>query len=113
LARALGEENIMVLPYEMMQEDPPDFFSRWADFLGLSDGDTTKLQFLGEQSILKVLNARSLPEDRWKIHPDGMEEDEYIKLTGSLRQKLLTTFRESNQKLDDEVEVELKDYGYY
>lgn len=113
LSRALGEENVMVLPYEMMREDPADFFSRWANFLGLSEADTTQLQFLIEQSSPEVRNARSLPEDRWAISPDGTEEDECVKLTESLRQKLLATFRDSNQKLDCEVKYDMKIYGYY
>lgn len=111
LMDALGEENVLILPYEMMKEDPTDFFASWVDFLDLPEDDGDRLQSLTEQSPLRARNARALGGNRWAIYEDEREQE--IELTGNLSKQILATFRESNERLDDMMSIDLKKYGYF
>jgi hypothetical protein len=113
LMGALGEENVLILPYEMMKKDPADFFAHWVGFLDLSEGDAVPLKSLIEQSTLRALNTRAMPGNRWAVYEDGAEEGGVIKLTEEVSQQIMTTFRESNRCLNGMIEPDLKGYGYY
>lgn len=112
LMDALGEQNVLILPYEMMKEDLADFFDHWIDFLDLPENDADRLQSLIERSNFKARNARGLSGNRWSIYESGAEEKREIKLTEELSQQIMTPFRELNQRLDGMLEADLEGYGY-
>ena len=117
LYRALGEDNVLVLPFEMMKEEPTDFFVRWATFLSLSDDDIYRLKSFTERSDLTPMNVRSLTDNRWHIrrevaHLAHTGKDNFIKMTDDLSHQILSAYQTVNETLDDLIEVDLQSYGY-
>lgn len=113
LMDALGEENVLILPYEMMKEDPSNFFGNWVDFLDLSEDDSDQLQSLTEQFPLRTRNARALRGDRWAINENEKGGGEEIELTKNLSNQILETFRRPNKRLNNMINTDLKRYGYF
>ncbi len=60
----LGQENVLLLPYEFMQESPAGFFRKWFQFLECPEKEDTCLQTLVDAP---ARNVRSSSEDTWEV----------------------------------------------
>lgn len=117
LFRVLGANNVLVLPFEMMVEEPGNFFAHWAEFLNLSSEDKSRLQSSENWEGRARRNARSLPGDRWVIHKSAADEAPaketgVIELTESLSHEIRAAYRTSNEALSDVLDVDLQRFGY-
>lgn len=67
LTDVLGEENVLLLPYELMKNDLPDFLERWFIFLERQDeGDRVIEQLLSGKGNNRK-NVRSVSSNTWAL----------------------------------------------
>lgn len=135
-----GKENVLALPYEMMRKDFNLFLSTFYDFSGIEPyyPDTVEdinpkmdeiviinllLEFylnlidnLKNNNIKKIV----LKNDRGfknflsfiKLFDRKMDYSKE-KLTQEQKNKILNIHESSNKKLSEEIEIDLRYYGYY
>jgi len=138
LVRAVGTDNVLILPYELLETDPLSFLKRVVDFLD-PGGDCRREQL---EALVRgeAKNVRSSADDTWRLRPRTMRDlplpaslphrvsrlvkrsiralsrlgrrDRVIRLTPALRDKVLDQFASSNRRLDRHLPVRLDRYGY-
>ena len=143
LTDVLGEENVLLLPYELMKQDLPDFLKRCFIFLKRQDeGKRVTEQLLsGEDSAPK--NARSTSSNTWalrrrttrnakvvRLRPSRMfnalglpmrvalrwpdlAREDNICLTPSLSREIMQKYEKSNRAFAAHIDMDLSPYGYY
>jgi len=142
LRDAVGAQNVLLLPYELMRNDMEAFLSEWFAFLGLPNEGKSVIQAVKSVSGSKQ-NVRSTSDNTWRIRerterdvpfiwlrpgrvfsalglpnklllrwPDFKRESE-IRLTEELRNKIMDRYRESNRALERAIGMDLSQYGYY
>jgi hypothetical protein len=142
LVEVVGEENVLMLPYELMKEDLRDFLGRWFDFLGRPREGGQIIERL-EESDAKARNVRSSSEKTWglrdrtlrgantiRLRPVGVfarlgfpteialrwpdfEREDDIRLTPQLEQEIMSTYEESNRAFAKAIDMDLSRYNYY
>lgn len=143
LAEVVGEENVLMLPYELMKEDLEGFLRRWFCFLERQEEGKQIMEKLKGESDTKSRNVRSSSERAWVIRPrtlravrtirlrplsvfeglglpteiplrwPDLERGEEIRLTPQLEQEIMSTYEESNRALAEAIGMDLSRYGYY
>jgi hypothetical protein len=115
----VGENNILVLPVELLGDDPERYFSTLSVFLGESvNGFTSNRK-----------NVRGVAPDIWRIDATAIRKvarkkrfgrvralltrDAEISLSPELKSRILAAYRESNQALASAIGVDLMQYGYF
>lgn len=136
---ALGNDHVLFLPFERLNEDPADFLREWLAFLELKRADEVvenllrsglqkrnvqskarsvwalkKPKQIGPSiSIPRALQKFGLPEEMAVRWPDISRGSE-IRLTAELSTDILGAFAESNRLLEKAVpNLDLERYGYY
>jgi len=143
LILALGEENILMLPYELLVRDAERFLDDLVDFVENRDRDAVHAlsRRLAAQSAQQRHNVRSKEEGVWEIR-DRIEtrvlplrpgrvfsslglptripirwpefkRGALIRLNHSLRERILEAYVESNEKLAADIDIDLHFDGYY
>lgn len=143
LVKVVGEENVLMLPYELMKEDLEDFLRRWFCFLERQEEGEQIMEKLESESDTKGRNVRSSSERTWVIRPRTLraartirlrpvrvfarfglpteipirwpdyEREEEIRLTPQLEQEIMSTYKKSNRALAEAIEMRLGQYDYY
>ena len=131
-----GEENVLVLPYELLTVDPGDFLNELSSFMGIKLWDD--IQILSE----KKDNSRDSRERRGKIAKvrplrkklsllkkqlvgdvstgfgsylrfiDSLQKDKIIELGKSHKNEFLQYYSNENKKLEGRVK-RISEFGYY
>ena len=141
-ARAVGEENVIFLPFELMKEDRCQFLKAWLKFMGCEDkaGAASKVACNGG-SMPK--NVRSHASNAWKLRPltdrnyrvielpvqriwdklglpkkvvfrtPDLKRENEIYLTPEVYDAIVARYAESNRQLSEQIGFDLKKYGYY
>jgi hypothetical protein len=137
VVRAIGKENVLFIPFELLQEDAFGFLKRWLEFVGIERAKSIADIF----SKSEKKRSRSTSDDTWVLkgpkkygpflHPSiifrmlGLPtrlpqrlpdfwRDEEIALTEELSLEILEKYEEGNRMLDDVIKREdLSKYGYY
>ena len=143
LVDVVGEENTLLLPYELMRENQPDFLKRCFSFLDRPEEGRRIIEELKADADAETRNVRSTAKDTWALQdrttrgvttirlrpsrlfsalgfpshvplrwPDFEREDQ-IRLTPSLKQKIMSTYEESNRALAEHTGMDLGRYNYY
>lgn len=124
-----GPGNVLVLPYERLQEDAGAFIADIAAFLG---GVEAPSQPPSQRS-----NVRSTGDDRWALRPPKKGRRLYLRpgrlfralglptyiplwkkrgevvMAEDLRRRILAAYEESNRAVASDLGVDLGAYGYY
>lgn len=138
LVQAVGAENLLMLPYELLKNDPLSFLERIIDFLDpRTNCRRDRIRNLVRE---EAKNVRSNSEDTWRLRPRTMRDvplpaslpgkmvrllkrsiralsrlgrrDRSIRLTPALRERVLARFAASNRRLERHLPVRLDPYGY-
>lgn len=133
LADALGEENVLLLPYELLTADPRRFMAEMLRFLGsrmavedLVDAGSTRgsanVRRAGAQSWTLRPGRPAItvrPERLRKILGAGRRlpiwfnrNDDSITLTPELSEEILRVYDESNRRLAEATDLPLGELGY-
>lgn len=133
LSRAIGRESLLFLPYELLKTEPADFLGLLSEFMAPGDRNTRELVTrLGLQAAATKANVRSQGASEWELRQPRAEHGvstiasvlyrrlskannrhKSIRLTPGLSEKILNTYRESNARLGQELELDLKNLGYF
>lgn len=136
---AVGQEQVLVLPFELLRENPTAFLSQWLAFLDVPEPDRVIQEVTRSEGQMR--NARSKASYRWAIRdpmqlgPDlGLRaivqalgistnyslqwldffRDDEIVLVPEFRDEILDAYRVSNRELDTSLpHLDLERYGYY
>lgn len=139
LTDVLGEENVLMRPYEEMKEDQDAFLERWFSFLRITEeGATIRTELARSQPERR--NVRSTSEDTWTLAslrawnvdlpapsllqsvgapttlPLGRldwRRPREIRLTDQLRREVREVYGESNRALADAIGTDLSPFRYY
>lgn len=136
IVEALGETNVLLLPFELLRESTSGFLKRWLKFLGVESA----VSIANSLSDTRAKNRRSGSDLKWDISPPirklnlrpsrvfkafglptslparwpDFQRDEEIRLTRELSQETLRSYEEENRRLDNQgLDLNLKEYGYY
>ncbi len=139
LEAVLGEENMLFLPFELLQENKNAFLKRWLQFLDVADMD--RILHASRKSGGKGRKKRSESKRVWRLRDPmsvgpslGIEwllgkmgissnwslqwmdfrRDKKIRLTDELKNQIVDVYQRENRRLEDTVEgLEIGRYGYY
>lgn len=121
LIASVGKENVCLLLLEEMASEFKVFEKRITDFLELENNELPLSQALQ--------NSRSLGKNTWRIRPillykSGQERVQItaprcltnrgkdIRLTPDLSRMIMRHYMDSNQKLDEMLDIDLSGFGY-
>jgi hypothetical protein len=143
LVDVVGEENTLLLPYELMNESLPDFLRRYFSFLERPEEGSQIIEEVETNSDPATRNVRSNGEDTWALQDRTMrgvktiqlrpsrlftalgipseiplrwpdfERENRIRLDPSLKREVMSTYEESNRALAEHIEMDLGRYDYY
>jgi len=143
LVDVVGEENTLLLPYELMKENLPDFLRRYFSFLERAEEGSRIIEKVETSPDLATRNARSNGENTWALQDRTMrgvktirlrpsrlfsalglpsriplrwpdfEREDQIRMTPSLKREIMSTYEESNRVLSEHIEMDLGRYDYY
>jgi len=141
LTRAVEAENVLMVPFELLNRDPERYLREVISFFDNGVEDGTRLsKRLASQAAQRKHNIRSEEEGVWAIR-DRMEtrviplrpgrvfsalglpnsiplrwpefgRETSIRLTRNLREKILEVYAESNEDLATDIGIDLSLYGY-
>lgn len=127
IVEALGEENVLLVPYEMLKDEPKVFVNKIEKFTD----STFELNGRGADDVFSKTNVRSKKskgKKLWKLRGKGIGLlgskinkklegfkifDKYISLPDTLSKKILESCRDGNEKLSKRLDLGLEKYGYY
>lgn len=137
ITKVLCKENVLFLPFEILETHPEEFLEQWLGFLEVSEqekiittstirdrrneGSIGKAVWsirnpmslgpsLGVNRLLRKMGARSNYSLQWV----DFSRDHQIRLTSELKEGVLEVYREGNRVLDQSVcDLHLSDYEYY
>lgn len=140
ISKAVGEENVVLLPLEHLKEDRSEYLRRLFDFLEIPKEGDRITESLARSSNLKR-NVHSSSEDTWQLRPPrrngprfrpwrvfralgfpfrmplrwpDFRRGQRVRLTPELQSYILDTFAEGNRRLDQKVDdLDLQSYGYW
>jgi hypothetical protein len=69
LVAGLGEENVLMLPYETLSEDPAGYLGALFGFLGFGADSETLRGSLTRRCTAERSNTRTTGSDRWAVRP--------------------------------------------
>ena len=143
LIGAVGEEHVLLLPYELMKTDLPAFLSRYFHFMERSDEGTSIIKKIGGSRKVQERNVRSTAEKTWRLRErtvrgvpmlrlrpgrlfaslglptevplrwPDLKREHEIRLTPALEQDVMQMYEESNHALAQGIGMDLSRYGYY
>lgn len=141
LAGAVGEENMLFLPFELLRQNRSEFLRRWLEFIGVEEIDSvlrslpdsekknvrsvSKAEWFVSEPVRTYLEFRpvcifralGLPRGiafRWPELLRYTDRDESICLTEDLSEVIMDVYEEGNRRLDEfDADLNLKQYGYY
>jgi hypothetical protein len=134
LKNAIGSDNVLIIPFEMLKNDPKLFLSKWSKFIGEKNVHISVKE-------TSEMNKNSLNNNTWrikkpinegfKVYPNRLQSilrvpnripnrwpdfgrDKEVYLSESLSDEIMQVYRESNEKLDKVMEhSDLKKYEYF
>lgn len=139
ISGVVGEENMFVLPFELLKRDSREFLWEWLEYVDVPEKEQILESVLDEEDeerqnsratsrftwglsdpirkgalpAGRVLTALGLPFRfplRW---PDFSREEE-IRLSDELSDEILSAYEKSNRSLDESLpHLDLERYGYY
>jgi hypothetical protein len=141
-ARAVGEENIILLPFELMKENRYQFLKKWLKFMGCNNeaAVVSKVDCNGGSA---PKNVRSHASNAWKLRPltdrdykmielpvqriwgklglpkkivfrpPDLKRENEIYLTSEVYDAIVERYADSNRRLSERIGFDLKKYGYY
>jgi hypothetical protein len=132
LHAVFGRENVLVLPYEMMIEARDLFLCRFEYFAELEHGQARPDMGCGENLSSRDETYRGYVMDDWLVFDrvpflrrawrrlarsipfikDMGSIIHEIGVSDSMHDFLLTRYRDSNARLQEQIDVDLRDYGY-
>jgi len=130
IERQIGSSSLEVIPFELLQEDPPTFLEECCKFVGRQ---------VPESLHLTEVNKRSVAAKRWEIRPrkgryiqlrpgrafqallgrsrfriPDPERKKAIVLTETVSERILGVYAEQNERLDERLGGDvIKPYGYF
>jgi hypothetical protein len=135
----VGPENLLVLPYELMKEDPTRFLGLWFSFMRVPDPPAAVLQAAGGLASPGA-NVRSTGASTWALRPRAPSSGEdtppwreltsktmdlprkagrrwlglgkEIRLTPALQRAILDGYRDANARFVAATGLDLASYGY-
>lgn len=143
VVESVGDENTLILPYELMRDNLLGFLRRWFEFLEISENPEEYLLTSQEGPDTSGVNVRSEGNGKWKIRPRtdrgtrsiplrpwrlfsalGLPtrvllrwpergRGSHISLTPDLRERILATYRHTNRELAESLGTDLASYGYF
>lgn len=106
LSECLGPENLLILPMEVVGDEPEKAIRMLEEFLGVSGWVEA---FERNKDDAKPRNVLNRGADTWKLKGhEGM-----LQLDGPTKTALLERYSKGNKKLDSILRMELDCYGYY
>lgn len=139
----VGAENVLMLPYETLAEEPTEYLAAVLDFMGLDPECEALTEALAQQSRGERRNARTVGSDRWALRTPkselgrrvgraprrvleaiglptrahGAREEppgrREIRMTEALRSRILSRYAESNASLAEDLGLDLRRYAYH
>ena len=143
LTDVLGEENVLLLPYELMKQDLPDFLKRCFIFLKRQDKGERVIEQLLSGKDNERKNVRSVSSNTWALRKRTMRNaktvrlrpgrlfnalglptrialrwpdlarEDEIRLTPSLSREIMQKYEQSNRAFAAHIDMDLSPYGYY
>ncbi len=139
LAEVVGSQDLLILPYELLRQDPRRFLGHWVSFMGMSDRSSGILTRITESGHLGRSNVRSQGDGRWELRPKIDRSSTWgrvrrkaggiaarvakaavpgrkppsIRLTEALSSRILSAYAGSNQTLESRVGLDLQAHGYW
>ena len=134
LVAAVGRENVLMLPYELLAEDSQCFVEALLAFLGAGQRAS---EFVDGNSHQGTANVRRTAEGQWQLRagrhtfelkPERLRKilglprkipisrnrnEDAIRLTPELSQRVLAVYEASNRRLADELGMPLERFGYW
>ena len=123
---AIGRDFVTVLPYELLKSNPSSFIKQCCNAIGRE---------VPESLSLSPRNKNSTSSNVWRIKPGRIQlrptrlfqaltgratmpipnwrRGKEITLTEDLSEAVLERYRSENKKLDQDLNLGLKEYGYY
>lgn len=125
LYEKIGKNNVEVIPYEILIENPQQFLSKLSEIVGLKEIPNIEI---------KSRNKRSSSKYEWNIRPymgseivniyndigferlfevKSISRDDKIILNKQTKRKITEAYQVSNKKADKMIEWNLEKLGYY
>jgi hypothetical protein len=117
IAGAVGEERILILPIEQLEFEPATYLSGLSLFVGEPLNEDS-------QKVIRT-NSRSIARDAWQMNlGQDAKRNPFLRLrrrlagtaeihlTTKLKERILATYRNSNERLASDVKLDLERYGY-
>jgi len=129
LAKVLGESNLLILPIELLDEDPRAYLRKLRRFLD-DPGLDEWIEKAGKNTAERV-NLRQVERDRWRRRhrpfgrldlPPRRLVDYFrawrkarlvLELHSPLSEQIMQAFASSNRRLAESIEMDLDRWGYY
>ena len=123
LVEAIGGDNVLILPQELLANDPEAFMDRLGAFIG-DPGITTPSDAAKD-------NVRNLGPDAWRLRENlpqifarkfltilGLKTPRLtrtltLQLTEEIKTSILNTYKQGNANLARDLEINLGQFGYY
>lgn len=106
LVDRLGADNVLVLPSELLAEDPGDAMRRLDAFLDL---DVFARAYRDDELDLAPVNVRSEGRNRWQLK----DRDESVTMSDELSARIVERFAPGNRRVAAAIGIDLGRYGYY
>jgi len=117
LVEAVGERNLLFIPYESLKEKRLEYAAQLSGFIG------DKKIISAVKPVLKQKRmARSVSKNHWEIRPPSSRLEPFreksgvessIALNNDLRAKIMGFFYKSNRNLQREIGGDLASLGYF
>ncbi len=138
-----GKDNIKILVFEELQNNPRQFYEKLCDYLGVNRDKYYKIAirkvenkrsadqkykktryisvfdklFMVKNKYLPFVKVGTPPKIKNKLKKikwtDNQKISKTIFLNNDEKDKILDKYKNSNKKLDKEYNLKLKEYGYY
>lgn len=141
VTRAVGTENVLVLPVEQLKADWRAYLRRFFAFLEIPGEGRSIIRSLSQTDEDLRRNVRSATIDTWRLQPPmemglrpwlgrlvracwdadrfplpwpDLQREPKIRLTADLKALILGVYADKNRRLDRAIgEIDLRSYGYW
>lgn len=138
IVSAVGEANVLMLPYELLVAEPAIFLQTILSFLG-AEADLVRSVVDERAAGDGKHNVRSQGQNKWLLRRRGrtvhlrphrlfttvglpasvslpkprLGRGKVIELTPAITEKVLAAYSQSNRRLAEDLPFDLRRYGYY
>lgn len=108
LSKCLGQENVLLLPMELVGTDPESAIRSLQDFTG-AKGWARRHRIRLKQGKIQPANVLSVGGDSWSLKG----HDTVLRLGEEPKAAILARYREGNRNVSEQLKLGLERFGYF